>query len=287
MAVSLYAANDTGSLTEHNDLASIGMGNMSFVGAGNHAAEEAATGYTQQPNTSTLVVSGLDVIPETYTEAVVALGDSITDGAFSGPQLNKRWPDFLSRRFLAQPPERRMGVLNEGISGNTLTTDDVGPGALKRFDRDVLGQSNVSALVLLEGINDLALGKTPEQIIAAQQQIIDRVRAANPTRVAEGKPPIRVFGGTLTPAYPKGNDGVTVEERHAINDWIRTKAAFDGLIDFDAAVRDPNAVELWQPGTSFDQLHGNALGYELMGNKPDLGALLGDACVPAPAGFPG
>jgi lysophospholipase L1-like esterase len=289
MTVSLYASYVTDPLTEHTDLASLGTGNMSFVSrSGNHAAEESATSFTQQPNTSTMVVNGLDVLPDTYTEAVVALGDSITDGAEAGPQTNTRWPDYLSRRFLAQPPERRMAVLNQGIGANQLLGDGAtsgplmgGPSALKRFDRDVLGQSNVSAVILLEGINDMTAGKTPAQIIAAQQQLIDRVHQANVGRVQEGKPRIRIFGATLTPAYSAlGPGGVpSLQARHEINAWIRTSAPFDGVIDFDAATKDPNNIEFWQPGTSFDQLHGNALGYQLMGNKPDLDALRGDGCV--------
>ena len=203
--------------------------------------------------------------------AIVAFGDSITDGHASTPDANRRWPDELAKRLQADKRLNGLGVLNEGISGNRLLHDVSGPNALARFDRDVLSQSRVRYLVLLEGINDIGRTAQPrkpgeevtaQQIIWGYEQIIERAHAHG----------IKVYGATLTPflgaayATPAGET-----MRQTVNAWTRTPGHFDGVVDFDQITRDPA-----HPGTFLstyecgDHLHPSDAGYKAMGDSIDL-----------------
>jgi lysophospholipase L1-like esterase len=212
-------------------------------------------------------LSGVDVLASERAAAVVALGDSITDGAASTLDANHRWPDILAEKLVSRrgPP---LAVLNEGISGNRLLRDVAGPNALARFDRDVLAQDGVLYLIVLEGINDIGWPHIPdakyagdavtaEDMIAALRQIAERAHAHG----------IRVYGGTLTPfggAFYETPDGEA--EREAVNQWIRTSGAFDRVIDFDKVTRDPDHPEQFLPAyDSGDHLHPSDAGYEAMG----------------------
>ena len=212
-------------------------------------------------------LSGVEVLASERTAAVVTLGDSITDGAASTRDANHRWPDILAEQ-LAKHRAAPLAVLNEGISGNRLLHDLAGPNALARFDRDVLAQDGVRCLIVLEGINDIGwphirggeyAGEvvSAEDIIAALRQIAERAHAHG----------IRVFGGTLTPfvgAFYETPDGEA--EREAVNHWIRTSGAFDGVIDFDKVTRDPAHPKRFLPADdSGDHLHPNGAGYDAMG----------------------
>lgn len=202
--------------------------------------------------------------------AVVAIGDSITDGYGSDVDTNTRWPDALGRRLRANPPTRHASVLNMGIGGNRLLSEaggGFGVNALARFDRDVLAQPNVRYVIVLEGINDIGMGKpgvapTAESLILAHRQLIARGRAHG----------IRMIGATLTP-FEGANywtaQGETI--RKAVNDWIRTSGAYDGVIDFDRAVQDPKQpmklLPQFHPG---DFLHPNSAGYAAMAAAANL-----------------
>jgi lysophospholipase L1-like esterase len=213
-------------------------------------------------------LSGVDVA--TRGQAVVALGDSITDGHGATTNGDDRWPDVLAGRLHASARARNVGVLNLGIGGNRVLLDGLGPNALARFDRDVLAQSGVRTVVLLEGINDIGTltreaPAAPEahaalvrNVTAAYRQIVTRAHAHG----------LRVLGATLTPFA--GSDyyhpGPASEvDRQAINAWIRTRGHFDGVVDFDKAVRDPaDPQRMAARYDSGDHLHPSPAGYRAM-----------------------
>ena len=205
---------------------------------------------------------------------VVFLGDSITDGFNSTVDANRRWPDILAQRLQGNVVLRDLGVANQGISGNRVLSEGFGPNALSRFDRDVLSRPGVRSVILLEGINDIGLpnlsavlpnaGAAPsaEGIIAGYRQLIARARAND----------VLIFGGTLTPY--EGALYHTAEgeaKRGAVNAFIRESGEFDGVIDFDAAVRDPaNPLRLLPAYDSGDHLHPSDAGYASMAAAVDL-----------------
>lgn len=212
-------------------------------------------------------LSRIEVIAPRDTRVIVALGDSITDGAQSTIGANRRWTDVLARRLHAEPDGRPAAVINAGISGNRLLTDGSGVSALARFDRDVLAQPGLTHLILFEGINDIGLARasatpTVEDLIMAQRQLIARARARG----------VRVVGATLAPIEgafyftPEGES-----KRQAFNAWIRTSGEFDGVIDFDRITRDPDRPTWLLPANdSGDHLHPGDAGYAAMGSGIDL-----------------
>lgn len=208
----------------------------------------------------------------TASGVVVALGDSITDGAASKPNKNGRWPDILARRIQADKTLSGMGVLNAGINGNRLLRDgDGGESALRRFDRDVLAQAGVKYLIVLEGINDIGHivsaspsdpADTAQSLILALEQITVRAHAHG----------IKVIGATITPyenckyASPEGE-----KMRLAINEWIRSSKSLDGVADFDRITRDPAHPARFLPAyDSGDHLHPNEAGLRAMAEGIDL-----------------
>jgi lysophospholipase L1-like esterase len=197
--------------------------------------------------------------------AIVAIGDSITDGTASTIDSNNRWPDHFARRLANAGI--RMAVLNAGIGGNRLLSGGVGPGALARFDRDVIAQTGLTHVIVLEGINDIGQGgrtasPSAADLIGAHRQMIERAHSRG----------VSIYGATLTPF--EGANYWTPEgeaRRQALNEWIRTSKAYDAVFDFDAAVRDPNrptkVLSQYDPG---DHLHLNAAGYKAMADTIDL-----------------
>jgi lysophospholipase L1-like esterase len=221
-------------------------------------------------------VSEIDVLAAPGAASVVALGDSITDGHGTTTNGNDRWTDVLAQRLQALPNTRNIGVSNQGIGGNHLLTDGLGPNALSRFDRDVLAPSGVRWVIVLEGINDLGgLARNGEvspaehaalvqRMLAAYQQIILRAHAHG----------LHVIGATITPFA--GSDyyhpgPLSEADRQAINHWIRFVGHFDAVIDFDAVVRDPQQPARLLPAyDSGDHLHPSPAGYRAMGNAIPL-----------------
>ncbi len=261
LTVSFYLPSPSGPVTEHQ------LGNAtSYHAPGN--AVSSATLDAPTTLTSWEYLNGIDTLSSTDSAAVITIGDSITDGALSTVDTNGRWPDELARRLQADPKYRKLSVLNEAISGNQILRDGAGPAALARFDRDVLAQSGAKYLLILEGINDIGrLHSVPDSTTAAQlifalDQMIVRAHAHG----------IAVIGCTLTPYHGAGystENGETI--RKAVNDWIRTGGAFDGFVDLEAAVRDPNHPDTFLPTYDpGDHLHPNDAGYKAMGDAIDL-----------------
>jgi lysophospholipase L1-like esterase len=262
VTVSFYLPSPSGPITEHE------LGNAtSFHAPGNVVSSAALHEPTRLASWEYL--NGIDTLAAPGAGAVITIGDSITDGAKSTIDTNQRWPDELARRLQADPKYRDLAVLNEGISGNQVLLDGAGPNALARFDRDVIAQSGAKYLLILEGINDIGrlhgtpdYGLTAAGLISALNQMIVRAHAHG----------IAVIGCTLTPyqgaGYYTGN-GEAI--RKAVNDWIRSGGAFDGVVDFEAAVRDPNHPDTFLPAVDpGDHLHPNDAGYKVMGDAIDL-----------------
>jgi lysophospholipase L1-like esterase len=213
---------------------------------------------------------GIDVSASQGSFAIVTLGDSITDGAHSTLNANRRWPNVLADR-LTKRPNNNISVLNEGIGGNRVLNEVAGPSALSRVDRDVLAQSGVRYLVILESINDigrLAHVQVPwDDVTAAQlehglKQIVDAAHEHG----------IKVIGATLTPYGGANYDSEKGEQvRQAVNDWMRSSGTFDGVFDFDKATQDPqNPTHFAAANDSGDHLHPNDTGYKAMGDSIDL-----------------
>jgi len=264
LAIDLFVPGDLGvgpsPVTTHN-----GASQTNYVSeTGNHVGDPAMTA-SLRPG-AWFLIARVEVMAPAGTMAVATFGDSITDGALSSLDMNNRWPDILARRLAARKGPG-VGVLNAGISGNRVLGDGAGTSALSRFDKDVLMQTGVTHVVVMEGINDIGLARsnpTPSaaDLIAGHKQLIERAHARG----------LKIYGATLTPydgaAYysPEGE-----AKRQALNEWIRTSGAYDGVVDFDKATRDPAAPSRFLPAyDSGDHLHPGDAGYTAMGNAVDL-----------------
>lgn len=260
LAVSTHVAGGTGEVTGHHDSQA-----TTYYSDGNTADQESAAPYVFTI-AAWFWLDGVIVDAAPRAGTVVALGDSITDGFDSTPDANHRWPDYLAQRLDA-PGHQPFGVANEGISGNEVTADGAGVSAQARLDRDVLSQPGARTVIFLEGINDIgnAVVSSADQLIAADEQIIARVHAAG----------LRILGGTLTPFRGAGYYSDQKEIiREQVNDWIRASGAFDGVVDFDQAVRDSADPQAFLPAyDSGDHLHPDDAGYQAMAGAVQLSAL--------------
>jgi lysophospholipase L1-like esterase len=265
LLVSIYVPGPTGPVTNHPFTA---QGN--YLAGGDQAAATDGGAYTGTP--CWMFVSGVDVrAPGRFAGSVVALGDSITDTANTTGNANRRWPDDLARRLNALPGQT-MSVVNAGLGGNRLLAPRdgqpyYGVPALARLDRDVFNQTGVRAVILLEGVNDIGFGATAAQIISADQQIIAQAHARG----------LRIYGATITPFGGSIIDSPTAQQtRTAVNNWIMTSHAFDGVIDFASAVADPaNPQALNAADDSGDHLHPNDAGCQAMADAISLPMIVG------------
>jgi lysophospholipase L1-like esterase len=234
--------------------------------AGDHTSDLALP--SPAPARSGLHVSQIDIVPAWPGKTLVTFGDSITEGVVSTPGAFRSWPDRLAERLQADAATRGWSIVNAGMGSNRLLHDRPSTSALSRFDRDVLAVPGVKAVIVLLGINDIqythrypAEAVRADQEIAALRQLIDRAHAAG----------LRIYGGTIT-AF-EGSPDYTQEgeaDRQATNAFIRS-GAFDGVVDFDAVMRDPaNPAHLRATLESDGHLHPNDEGYILMGNSIDL-----------------
>ena len=241
----------------------------SFVIAGNHAADADLPGA--KPFEHWAHLSGVAVEGGTARGAIVALGDSITDGSGSTANASNRWPDVLAERLQRDPRTRGLGVLNTGIGGNRVLLDGAGPNALSRFDRDVLAQPGVRFAILLEGINDIGtLTREGPVSEAAHADLVRRVTGAYAQIIERAhQHGIKVILATLPPFMGAASyhpDASNEADRQAVNAWIRANRHADAIVDFDRATRDPDHPErLLQEFDSGDHLHPSPAGYRAMG----------------------
>jgi lysophospholipase L1-like esterase len=261
LAVSLFTSGPTGPATYHSDSQQV-----NYVSApGDYADSGSVAGFTTTSQ-HWYFLDEVDVQVGVATGGtIVAFGDSITDGYRSTVGANDRWPDDLARRLLAGPPRQVRSVVDEGISGNRILVNSVlfGVSAQARFLSDTAALSGARYVILLEGINDIGFSLTPvARIIAGYERLIAAAHAAG----------LKIFGATLTPFQGSGYYSAAGEaEREAINHWIRTSGAFDGVIDFDRALRDPaDPLRLLPAYDSGDHLHPNDTGYQAMADAINL-----------------
>lgn len=266
IAISMYFPDHTMASTEHSD-----SNQISYAANGNQVAA-ADLGGKSWESKPWYVVSGVDV-DAPGDSAVVAFGDSITDGAYATENQNHRWPDYLARRLEADPGTKKAGVLgmaNVGIGGNRVLLDGYGPNAVSRINPDVIARSGARYVIILESINDIGRFVTDHQ---AYGDLTQRLEAGIAQIAAQAhQHGIKVIGATLTPYQGCGYySDAGNEVRNAVNEWIRTSPIFDGVADFDKAVRDPqNPQHFAAQYDSGDHLHPKDAGYEAMAGSIDL-----------------
>ncbi len=238
-------------------------------------------GKTTLPNAAKIqnwfLLSRVEVVASDAVGAIVAFGDSITDGTRSTPDTNNRWPDHLAGRLLGQG--MKLAVLNAAIAGNRILSEaTVPPGvdvravaqgvnALARFEHHALSQPGITHIIVLEGINDIGNARqnatpTAEDLIAGHKQLIEQAH----TRA------LKIYGATLTPFYGAAYyTDVGETKRQTLNEWIRTGKAYDAVIDFDKVIRDPDNPKMFlRQYDSCDHLHPNDAGYKAMADAIDL-----------------
>ena len=264
LAISVYVPGPSGLASQHSQAL-----HTTYL-----SAQGDTTGQSEMADVTTsrawYWISSVDVMAPANAGAIVAFGDSITDGTTSTVDANRSWPSLLAARLVANPSTAGLSVLNLGIAGNQVLGDGAGVSALARFDRDVLSQAGVKWLMILEGINDMnlagrgganATGRTltADDLIGGMKQMIERAHTHG----------IKVIGCTLTP-FGGASDGVEAM-RQALNLFIRTSGAFDAVVDFDKVIRDPNDPRQFiKEYNNTDRLHPNDAGYKVMADAVDL-----------------
>ena len=265
LLVTVFTPDPSGPVTAHPRAYQTSF----LTSAGDHAGDEQGTAFTT-PTPAWHYVTAVEVDAPAVAGAVVAFGDSITDGDKSTTSANARWPDVLADRLAARPGPTRLSVVNSGISGNRIldsTTGIGGPNAFARLTRDMLAPTGARTVILLEGINDIGNLAHPDPVVlsAALRQTAAQAHAAG----------LRIVGGTITPfkgwrSYNDERESV----RQAVNEFIRTSGVFDAVVDFDAVVRDPaDPRRLAAPYDSGDHLHPSDAGYRAMAEAVDLRVL--------------
>jgi lysophospholipase L1-like esterase len=275
LAISLYVPQPTAATTMH-----VMALQTSYLAAGTGDTTAAADLPGAAPRTSWELVTGVDVSTR-GGGAVVAFGDSITDGANSTVDANLRWPNVLASRLQARPDTSRLGVIDQGIIGNRILHPTepqfenlFGPAGLARFDRDAVAQAGVEYVIVLLGINDI--GHPGSSAPASEEVTAEEIEAGLVQFVERGhERGIKVFGATLTPFENTTLVGFFSPDkevkRQAVNRWIRTAGKFDGVIDFDAAIRDPGHPARILPAfDGGDHLHPSDAGQRAMGEAIPL-----------------
>lgn len=274
LAVSLYVPDTGARPSQHNG--ALVTSYMSAADSGDVAADETRTPFVDT-TTSMFWLKAIDVLSATSPGAIVAFGDSITDGSCSTLDAHDRWQDWLAVRLEMGGPTpgtsgKPRAVVNEGIGGNTVTRNDLQPPpnstpGVDRLERDVLSHAGVTDVILFMGTNDIRREATAAAVIAGMTDIVERVQARG----------LRIYGVTIIPRHNRpaagsntGWNAAKTAIRNEVNEWIRTRAPFDGVIDFDRVVRDPDNPNLIYPPYDCDGIHPTARGYYEMGKAVDL-----------------
>jgi lysophospholipase L1-like esterase len=259
LAVSFYIP---GTATPSQHTASLTTSYLAADGAGDLSAEENAKPFATT-TAAAMWLKSIDVLSSSARGGVVAFGDSITQGSCATRDGYDRWTDWLALRLdLAGQP---MAIVNEGIGGNTILSQHpekippTGTPGLERLDRDVLTHKGITHVVLFMGTNDMRRTASAAEVQTGMEEIVKRVKARG----------LRIIGGTAIPCHNNPNppwDPSKTKARNELNAWIRTKAPFDAVIDFDAVMKDPSNADLLHPPLDCDGIHPNALGYYAMGH---------------------
>jgi lysophospholipase L1-like esterase len=276
LAVSLFVSGATGPATWHFD-----SRQTSYISQpGDFTGTTVMPLDPQSPATqSWFWLAGIDVLAPRQSGAIAALGDSLTDGDQSSVDRNHRWTNELARRIVRQD-EHAMGILNEGLDGNRLLHDVLGPNGLARFERDVLSQPGLAYVIVELGNNDIftidpSETVTVEQLIQGHKQLIERAHARG----------LKIFGCTLTPLQGFLLPGTAIPvftpaneiKRQALNAWMRTSGEYDAVIDFDRVLRDPNQPSRILPALdSGDHGHPTDAGYKALADSIDLNLFFND-----------
>ena len=277
LTISFYLPGQVDTCTCHGTSAATG-----WAMPGNAAAAPTPPADSK-PLPVRALISAVDVGSDGPAKTIVTFGDSITDGVGATADADKRWPDQFAERLI-QRGGPAVYVSNQGISGNRVLNDGMGVSALARFDRDVLSTPGLAYVIVFEGINDIGISFAPrsdtgplagflkafggapisaDDIIAGYRQLIARAHQRG----------VKIYAATVTPYGGAGTDSPQGEAaRQAVNAWIRTSGAFDGVIDFDAVWRDPAHPNQIREGLhAGDHLHGSDAGYKVLADSIDLG----------------
>jgi lysophospholipase L1-like esterase len=272
LAVSLYIPDANVRPSQHSSAQVTSY--LSRSDSGDHAAAEASTPFTAT-TTSLFWLKAVEVSSTTSSGAIVAFGDSITDGTCTTVDGHDRWEDLLAVRLVLNDngAGAHKAVVNEGIGGNTITRVNIQPPpdstpGLERLDRDVLSHHGVTHVIFFMGTNDIRREASAEQVIAGTEQIVKRVREKG----------VKIIGVTIIPRHNRppaenntGWNASKTQIRNEVNRWMRTSKTFDALIDFDASVRDPkNADLIYEPFNCGDGIHPSPRGYFQMGASVPL-----------------
>ena len=274
LAVSLYVPGADARPSQHAGARVTSY--LSADRAGDVAADETGKAFTTT-TTAMFWLKSIDVLSSSSTGTIVAFGDSITDGSCTTLDGHDRWEDWLAVRLALDAQSRgtaaaHKAVVNEGIGGNTVTGEHLeppptSPPGVERLDRDVLSHHGVTHVILFMGTNDIRRDAPAARVIAGMQDIIGRAKARG----------LKIMGATIIPRHNRaatgtnsGWDAAKTRVRNEVNEWIRTRAGFDGVIDFDKVVKDPANPDMILPAYNCDDVHPDPRGYYAMGTSVPL-----------------
>ena len=270
LAITIYYGQTSTTVTGHP-----GSRTTSYILAGNTPATTDFTGAVTTDHWYN--INTIDVLAPSTAACVAILGNSITDGRGSTTNMQNRWPDIFSESLLKDTSTQHVGVLNLGIGGNCVLSGGLGPTGVSRYDRDILNQQGVRWAIIFEGVNDIggvttatAATSIANELIDAYKQMIVKAHSRN----------VRIYGGTILPFHGHGYYNKYSELcRNTVNQWIRTKGNYDGCIDFDKVMRNPQDTTRLMSTYQNDGLHPDAAGYKRMGESIDLDLFAGEWCT--------